>query len=917
MPRDDLKKFWDLFRAQIQVKSVTKLSNHMELLGDEINNLEESLKANPFTPAIYDRLISLLRIKKDYSSVFNIIKRKAGLIALTKDEIEQWVDDINTYSEKTENLQDNSSSLPLYQEEIDDLWNTVTQDYSTVDYWLRRLEAFQQFKSAEEFQTDIQLAIQLVLSDFKNGHKIWSFISDQFTDPSHKLDAYMERIRTPHAKLDDTYSELSSFISTNYPDQYDELMRKASQTHSKTQRRQRYIEPFEIKLRDEESKETWIEYLHSMAKFSSGNDFQQVETLFARFISDNKLLESHAIDVWLSYLEEVSKEDRELLETNLMLFVKFFPLNPTSFATFMRYALLLPDKKDVFEMITTRLELSGILENAVYEDWSSLVTTLLSERYKLVVEGHLDEMKTLFSETTRFFESALEHKGNMDNAVEKVCIRILGLLGELDLAKDMIVLILERFRSRSNLWLFAYNFFLTNKLDPREVLENSADFLQEMDNPYLVVAEWLQYEQLHGTVDDINDVLKKSMHLPKSSAKPPGDQESREMQETKTASQEKSIPKQNTVTRSRENFTVKVQNIPLDCQKNTIEDFFTDCGTIRSVIFYGKGATKHAIVEFSSEQEVATAITKTNKILDGKAVVVERHLEATLFVSNYPPSMLHEKVEELFAQFGIVVSVRFPHQKDNYKSRRFCYVEYEKSSLANDAIIALNGKEIKDEALGQTSTLKVAISRPVAKEDKHTPMAERKLRVVNLPREFDQAAIKKTFEDVEQVVIPKATKKRAEGQMNDGVAILVFPTVELANAALKMNGIVVANHTLEVSKQRQQEGGHVFEEIATMGLLNVDETLSAEQIKAIVSEKVGHVKHVEIFPSHRAALVEFSKAADAGRASLILQGTEIGKLKIDAVSKEQVTKTLKEVSQKPPAKRLMMPASVARKKRRA
>lgn len=78
----------------------------------------------------------------------------------------------------------------------------------------------------------------------------------------------------------------------------------------------------------------------------------------------------------------------------------------------------------------------------------------------------------------------------------------------------------------------------------------------------------------------------------------------------------------------------------------------------------------------------------------------------TIYVGNIPYSMKEPDLEQLFAEFGTVLSVKIISDKFTHRSKGYGFVEMESDSDGENAIENLNGKDI----LGRN--LKVSRANP-------------------------------------------------------------------------------------------------------------------------------------------------------------------------------------------------------------
>ncbi len=70
-----------------------------------------------------------------------------------------------------------------------------------------------------------------------------------------------------------------------------------------------------------------------------------------------------------------------------------------------------------------------------------------------------------------------------------------------------------------------------------------------------------------------------------------------------------------------------------------------------------------------------------------------------IYVGNLPWSITEESLKSLFTEFGSVDTARIITDRDSGRSKGFGFVEMNSDSEAQEAIEALNGKEVDGRAL--------------------------------------------------------------------------------------------------------------------------------------------------------------------------------------------------------------------------
>ncbi len=71
----------------------------------------------------------------------------------------------------------------------------------------------------------------------------------------------------------------------------------------------------------------------------------------------------------------------------------------------------------------------------------------------------------------------------------------------------------------------------------------------------------------------------------------------------------------------------------------------------------------------------------------------------TIYVGNIPYSMKENEIEQLFSEYGKVVSVKVIIDKFTKRSKGYAFVEMEDEAQAQTAIDSLNGNEVQGRSL--------------------------------------------------------------------------------------------------------------------------------------------------------------------------------------------------------------------------
>jgi RNA recognition motif-containing protein len=81
-------------------------------------------------------------------------------------------------------------------------------------------------------------------------------------------------------------------------------------------------------------------------------------------------------------------------------------------------------------------------------------------------------------------------------------------------------------------------------------------------------------------------------------------------------------------------------------------------------------------------------------------------MSSNIYVGNLSYEINNESLQELFEEFGEVVSAKVINDRETGRSRGFGFVEMSSDSDADTAIQNLNGKEIKGRSI------KVNVAKP-------------------------------------------------------------------------------------------------------------------------------------------------------------------------------------------------------------
>jgi polyadenylate-binding protein len=162
---------------------------------------------------------------------------------------------------------------------------------------------------------------------------------------------------------------------------------------------------------------------------------------------------------------------------------------------------------------------------------------------------------------------------------------------------------------------------------------------------------------------------------------------------------------------------------------------------------YTKEPMGLAFVSFSDPASAQRARTELNGVeFKGKHINVTlyykpRNPSANIFVNNLPPECMARDLEEIFKQFGPIVSAKVSYDP-SLNSNRYGYIQYEKEE---HALSALNSK---DQIFGST---KIQVSKFIPIKDRNDPQNNPNLYVRGFGSSFTQDSLFKLFSSFGEV----------------------------------------------------------------------------------------------------------------------------------------------------------------------
>lgn len=350
--------------------------------------------------------------------------------------------------------------------------------------------------------------------------------------------------------------------------------------------------------------------------------------------------------------------------------------------------------------------------------------------------------------------------------------------------------------------------------------------------------------------------------------------------------------------RDREHASILVQHAP-DVPETRLRQYFSACGNVKSIKSLHDEDTSF-IVEFETADEAKYALSRDKQDLDGNVISVKLNIESTLYITNYPAAADEKFLRALLGPYGEIISIRFPSLQGN-KKRRFCYAEMKTSGQAH-AALELDGHDTDGLAL------LVRISNPSAKQQRTERSSDsRTVFVGGIPFKASEDSVRAVFERAGEIQSMKLPSDHLVKGKNKGIAFITYADQHSAQEAVKMDGQEFQGRNIRVTLQEgprvpkalqlnqnsvspgPESNGNAGSPVSataittsdheerkqrTIALSDVPDHINEARLRA-VAETIGIVRKVILKTNHMGALVEFESAADAGKATLELEGFEI------------------------------------------
>ncbi|KAF0501356.1 pre-mrna splicing factor 24 [Gigaspora margarita] len=796
---------------------------------EEIQQLLEQLSSNCYQYDVHVRYIQALRQAALFDELKDAREMMHGIFPLSEDIWLEWIQDESRLASTKEEKQ---RVIHLYSEAVKDylsikLWkeyiNYIIQEYKN---FLEEMDETGdnsgEVATLEQVRSVFTEAIKKTGNVVPESHIVWDAckeFEEQILEASSRDEVqkqrvqkmYTDRLKVPHATVEKTFSDYSSFITKYDNSNYEKCMVESNMFFSQAKRRYYERDHYEQALvASGNALDKYMEYIEFEKRQSTPN-WQAIRTLYERAIVFHYLDSS----LWENYIFQLidKKFPIDMVLSVIERSVRNCPWSGDLWGHYVRVLEKECYSYDKIKNIVQRALSTGMLNNSIDELVKVLLAHCDFERRRI--------MKPLNSENTLNLINIIQESlqtvkqsfpsGDPNYRLEKYLIEIETLNKNLTKAREIWEDIIKAHGREAEAWLryIEWERFMGNH---DGLMENHDEIhkkfkrasQQNTDWPERIFDAWEQFEHQYGTLDSMEHAfmfIKKQMKIvahrraknASLEVQNVGSEQvfqesttfndtqaawhSEASQSSKVSQPEISEPAQHPEKqkRDREFTTIVASNLPLDVTEGQLKALFNECGKIVSIhlIEDTEKAQKSAHIEFAKREDVPAALTKDKKKIGDHEINVYKITEHTLFITNFPETA---NLKEIFDKYGKIIGIRYPNK--SYRAGRFCYIEYENRESALSAL-EMNGFEIE-----QGKKLNVMISNPSLKKTR-SPPRQNEIFIKNLPSHVERSELEtlcKTYGPVIGVRIPTTKDKKCKG-----FAFVEFDNEEHAKTALALH----------------------------------------------------------------------------------------------------------------------------------
>ncbi|KAK9369295.1 hypothetical protein V1509DRAFT_482863 [Lipomyces kononenkoae] len=886
-----------------------KVNDEAVFTEDDAERLGSLIEAVVTTPYKYGNHVELLALLKKAGpgglddELRDARHRMAGIFLMDEQFWQEWIDDETKAREDKAKMngdvyddEDTIKLLELHARSVNDLLSVpLWRRY--VEFVIKEHERETMEGKSPELSMFEKSTVEGVLVEAVNAtgysipdsQEIWNIYRDMKAselraNPTPDNIAllkryYLARFKVPHAAIDQTFADYSSFITQHENQLYEKELIAANKIVSETRKLLADFQPYEDHLATSPiDANVWAQYIYDALNRSKKQFNREIpKALYERTIKCSPTVPP----IWDNYVLYLLDQNFpfQLIDAVLERAVKACPKSGILWAHLIRTRERFKSTSGSIEEAKDRAFGTGLLSTNAdeYSVVAAAWISYLRRKYAADLE-HEDErilrLRQQVDIVMADFEQTFPGTNRKDQMyiLPRMYITILTQQGETAMARQQWQDLSKKHAREAAFWLRWFEWEKRvclpsgDALTPAGVLE-SAVGIKSLDTPERICEALMEFErdygsafsmeraeikvkklmkavQLRRAIESVQEKRKpvrtkkeeaatangtEIFHAPVTGEEVNITSKRKEQDEdlqkpiskkAKTASSETSA-----VTRDREHTTVIVEGLAPHITEEKVTNFFKDCGEIKNMKLVTNDSFATATIEFENAQDVLAAQTRDQKIFDGHTITVRVGVDTTLWITNFPSAADEDYIRTIFAPFGEIVDIRFPSLTVNNR-RRFCYLQYkrpEDSHAAQKALDDSPAPPISSSSDGHASkerNLVVKVSDPSQKQHRQGAMYEgRELFIRNIPVSMKESDIRKMFEKygpLERVHLPSQDELFHTHQ---GFGFVSFANVADAKKALELDLTKVGDRVLSVTvaEARASGGGRGARGMGTLG----------------------------------------------------------------------------------------------------
>ncbi|OMJ79381.1 hypothetical protein SteCoe_20628 [Stentor coeruleus] len=282
-----------------------------------------------------------------------------------------------------------------------------------------------------------------------------------------------------------------------------------------------------------------------------------------------------------------------------------------------------------------------------------------------------------------------------------------------------------------------------NNNKARQVYRRALEYTK--DNPRMIALKYIDYENRHGTIEDVLQARVKAYK-----------RLSRDIEPISTKGEKFKIKAKTVKTR----YTAYVSNLPGNMKEHQLEDILKQISRVRAVriVRDRKGNSRgFAYCDYESEEDLIQAVSYFNgKELQGNTLSMavskppeeNKNEECTLFVNNLPFEITESELCTFLSPYGGIKAIRIIKDLEG-KCKGYAYAEFfDQSSVDNASqvgTITIRNRKVLLEKCSQD------------KEQKYL------LHVSNLPYSVEESQVQTLFPNSISITLPKDKVGKSRG----------------------------------------------------------------------------------------------------------------------------------------------------------